>query len=203
MDEIRRCRDVVKASVSPVSIQLVLAPIRDEQVLVSIVVVVASARALSPTAGYQPSARRDVLERAVAPVSIEMIRRLLALWKTLQRGAVHEKDVEPAIPVVVEGRHARAGRLEQIRVCALRAVNRPCSQAGLGCDVGERESKVDERCGARSRRGAGAAASQAARASQDASARLERLRRSIIAISISDAATRCLPAAARRSPMRS
>jgi hypothetical protein len=105
MNEVRRCGDVVKPAVSPVSIQLVLTPIRDEQVLVSIVVVVARARALSPATGYHASARGDILERAVPLVPIEMIRRLLS--ETIQRGAVHEKDVEPAVPVVVEGRDAR------------------------------------------------------------------------------------------------
>src|SRR5882672_4888461 len=149
MDQIRRCGDVVKAAVSLISIQLVLTPIRDEQVLVSIVVVITSTHALSPAARYQASARGDILERAVAPVSIEMIRRLLSLWKVIQRGAVHEKDVEPAVPVVVEGRDAGAGRLEQVLVRALRAVNRARSQARLLRDVGERESKVGARCGAR------------------------------------------------------
>ena len=56
----------------------------------------------------------DVLERAVAAVAVEVVRRLLALREALEGRAVHQEDVEPAVAVVVEegraaARSSRAG----------------------------------------------------------------------------------------------
>ena len=53
---------------------------------------------------------QSVFERAVATVSVQVIRRLLAPGKTFQHRAVHKEDVEPSIVVVVTpkgiGNHA-------------------------------------------------------------------------------------------------
>ena len=134
--------DVVEASVALVSIEPVLAPVGDEQIVVAVVVVVAGA-APWPQPLAQPGARRDVLERAVAAIAIEVVRRLLALRKSLQRGAVHEKDVDPAVAVVVEGGGAGARGLDQVLVLcpARRTPSGPSGRPWRATFVNEKPSR--------------------------------------------------------------
>src|SRR6185503_715057 len=108
-------------------------------VLVAVVVVVAGARALTPAALCEPGLRGDIFERAVTPVPVEMIRRLLPFGKAFERGAVDEEDVGPSVRVVVEHGGAAAGRLEQVLVRLLPAEYRRHRQTGFARDVLERE----------------------------------------------------------------
>ena len=73
----------------------------------------------------------DVGKRAVAIVLEEMAVRLLPGGKALQAPAVDQKNIQPAIVVVVVERQPAAGGFEQILVLALAAVNGLHGQAGF------------------------------------------------------------------------
>src|SRR5206468_2458122 len=111
-------RDVLERAVSSVSVQAVLAPIGDEEIVVPVIVVVADAGALAPTARAQPGAFGDILKRPVSPIPVQVIGWLLPLGKTFEHRAVDEKDVEPAVAVVVDRGRAGPRRLEQVLVRA-------------------------------------------------------------------------------------
>ena len=119
----RLFRGLRERPVASIAKEPVRAPERDEQVDPPVVVVIAGARALSPSAECQASAAGDVLERAVALVAVEMTGRLLALRKTFERRAVGDEGVEPPVVVVVERSDAGARGLEQEAVGANTAVD--------------------------------------------------------------------------------
>ena len=121
--EARLLRGLRERAVAAIAEEPVRAPERDEQVDPPVVVVVAGARALSPSAQCQAGAAGDVFERAVALVAIEMAGRLLAFRKSLQGRAVDDEGVEPAVVVVVERGDAGAGGLEQETIGANAAVD--------------------------------------------------------------------------------
>ena len=117
-------RHIGKGAVAVVVEERALPVVADEQVVMPVVVVVAHAAALSPAAARQSSLRRHVGKGAVAIVLEQMAGRLLAFGKSLQPPAIHQKDVEPSVRVVVVKRHAAARRLQQIFVLPHPAVDR-------------------------------------------------------------------------------
>ena len=104
----RRRRDV--------PVEVVLAPVGDEQVGEAIVVVVGRADALAPAGrGVESHLRGDVREAALAVVVVQ------------PAGAAspgHEEDVEQAVVVVVEKGRAAAGGLEDELLGLLAAVGK-------------------------------------------------------------------------------
>ena len=128
-DEARRARDLVEGPVAAIAIEPVLTPVRHEEVVVSVVVVVAGAGPLSPSRVHEARLRRHVLERSVAPVAIEMARRLLPFREAFERRAVDDEDVEPVVAVVIEDGDAAAGGLEEIAIGLLTAEYGLCGQS--------------------------------------------------------------------------
>src|SRR5439155_23577950 len=104
-------------------------------------VVVAYALAQSTAARADAGGRGHVLELAVALVAIEMNRRCLARRKPFERRSVDEKQIEVAVVVEVDERHARAGRLEQILVRRRAAEDDGTVEPGFARDVRERERR--------------------------------------------------------------
>src|SRR5579859_3698990 len=84
LNQPRLCRDLSESAVAIVVIQGVLAVVADEQVFVTVVVVVADAYALSPSRACQPSFHRNISESAVAIVLKQMAGRLFTFGKSLQ-----------------------------------------------------------------------------------------------------------------------
>src|SRR5262249_41955068 len=78
-------------------------------------------------------------ERAVAPVAVEVVGRLLPLRKALEGRTVDQEDVRPAVVVEVDEGGAAAGGLEQVLVRLAAAEDRDGLEAGLLRDVRERE----------------------------------------------------------------
>ena len=64
-----------------------------------------------------------------------MTDRLLPLGETFESPAVHEKDVEPAIIVVVVESDAASGGLEQVLVLFDTAKDRLCSKPCLPAGI--------------------------------------------------------------------
>src|SRR6185503_4113438 len=116
VEQSRARGDVLERPVAAIVVQPVLSVIRDVEVLVAVVVVVARAGALAPAAGSHARARRHVLESAVPAAAEEVVDRLLALREPFERGAVHEEDIEEAVAVVIEEGDSRARGLQEVAV---------------------------------------------------------------------------------------
>ena len=117
LDQAGLLRDIGEGSVAVVAVESVLSVVGDEEIVVAVVVVVANAAGLAP-AGlvFQAGAGSHIGEGAVAIVLEEVAVRLLSSGKSFQPPAVHEKQIQPAIVVVVVEGEAAAGGLEQIFV---------------------------------------------------------------------------------------
>src|ERR1700737_319327 len=71
-----------------------------------------------------------------------MRRGLLPWGKTLEAGAVDQKNVQPAVVVVIVESHAAAGGFQQIFVFVLAAEDGFYVQAGLASNVEKRDAEV-------------------------------------------------------------
>src|SRR5690348_15003855 len=83
----------------------------------------------------QAGFRRDVRESAVAIIFEKMRNRLLPLGKSLQTPAIHEKNVEPVVVVVIVKGGAATGGFKKIFVFVFAAVNRFRIQTGFASDI--------------------------------------------------------------------
>jgi len=104
-------------------VKRVLAVVADEQVFVTVVIVIAYANTLSPSGTRETCLDRDISEGAITVIFEEVTRGLLALGKAFQTPAVYQENVEPAIVVVVIERYSTACRLQQVFVFLYSAEN--------------------------------------------------------------------------------
>ena len=121
-----RARHVDERALAGVPEQPVLADTRDEEVGEAVVVEVADGDAHPVHLDVEPRRARDVGERAVAVVAVELQRRALALVA----GPVHavdQQDVLPAVGVVIE---ERAARTRASPAAACRRRRRCCGGTG-------------------------------------------------------------------------
>ena len=107
--QVRLCGHILEASLAGVAKKMSLADAGDENVGETVVVVIADGHAHSVKLDVESCAARYVRECAVAIVAVEAKSRTLALVT----GPVHsidQKNVLPAVAVVVEERAAGAQR---------------------------------------------------------------------------------------------
>src|SRR5579872_1220112 len=130
-----------------VVIEAILAVISDVEIFPSVVVVVADANALSPAGRGEARFRRHVGESAVMVIVIETIARTLPGGKSLEPCAIHQKNVGPAVVVVVEDRDAGSCGLDDVFLGVDAAEDFLRGQAGLFCDVGETRDRRSRRSG--------------------------------------------------------
>src|SRR5690242_14466870 len=83
----------------------------------------------------QAGFRRDVRESAVAIIFKKMRDRLLPLGKSFEAPAIHEKNIEPVVVVVIVEGGAATRCFEKIFVFVLAAVNRFYIQPGFASDI--------------------------------------------------------------------
>ena len=131
-----------EGAVPIVVVQNILAEVSDEQIVVAVVIVVADADALAPAGVLEPSLERDVGESAVAIVLEQVVERLFARWKAFEPRTVDQKNVEPAIVVVVIERDAAASGLEQVFVLVLAAKDRLGVESGFFCNVDKGDAEI-------------------------------------------------------------
>jgi hypothetical protein len=125
-----------ESSVSVVVVQRVLPVVGHKQIVVTVVVVVADTACLSPTcADVEAGTFGDVGEGAVPIVLEQAAVRFLSLRETFEAPAVDQKNVEPAVVVVIVEGEAAAGGLEQIFILADGAVGRYDVQSGSLHDI--------------------------------------------------------------------
>src|SRR5579862_4628892 len=100
-------------AVAVVVIECAIPPVRDEQVIVAIVVIVSRAHALAPAGAQQTGFRRHIRKGSVAIILIKPVRRLgAASVFRLETRAVHKEYVQPAVVVVIEERGSAARSFE-------------------------------------------------------------------------------------------
>ena len=109
----RILRNVFERAVAVVAIQDVLAPITHEEIVESIVVEVPNAAPLAPSRVRQAGFAGDIRECAVPVVVEQVASRGSATSCSLERGAVDDENVRPAIVVVVEEGDAPTHHLQQ------------------------------------------------------------------------------------------
>ena len=153
----RAPRDIFKRAVGAIVVQPVVSEVADEQIVVAVVVVVADARALPPAARRKPRFGCDVFERAVATVAIEMIGRRRRGRESFERRSIDEKQIQPAVVVVIDRRDTGAGGFEQVLVRVRAAIDDHPVETGRTRDVAEGKAErrrrfVNEREAAPNRR---------------------------------------------------
>ena len=107
----------------------------DEQVFVAVVVIVADARALSPSHLSQAGFLRDIDEVQVADIAIEMAGGILAAALAVHGGRVDQQNIHQAIVVEIENRNPVAGGFEDVTLVVGISRNIFRGQSGLGSDV--------------------------------------------------------------------
>ena len=108
-------RDVGEGAVAVVVIERALVHARHEDVRVAVVIVIAHGNACVESAARQTGGIGDIGEDAVSVVTKEPVpifRRVLC--QRGEVGAVGEKDVGPAIAVVIENGHPAGHRLRSV-----------------------------------------------------------------------------------------
>src|SRR5277367_4338233 len=118
-------------------VKAILAVVRDVEIFPTIVVVVADADALAPAGRSQAGLFGDVGERAVVIVVVETVGRTLASGKSFQPRAIYEKNVGPAVVVIIEDGHAAARGLDDVFLGVDTAKDVRRGEACLRCNVGK------------------------------------------------------------------
>jgi hypothetical protein len=95
-------------------VEAVLAVVGDVEVFPSVVVIVADADALAPAGRGQTRLGGDVGEGAVVIVVIQAVGRALPGGKSFELRAIHQKDVRPAVVVIVENCDAGSGGFDDV-----------------------------------------------------------------------------------------
>ena len=95
-------------------IKPILAVVGDVEVLPSIIVVVAHAHPLPPSACRESSLHRHIGESSIVIISVQMIGRGLSPGKSFEGRAIHQKNIRPAIIVIIEDCRTRSGSLDDV-----------------------------------------------------------------------------------------
>src|SRR5580704_2005779 len=102
-----------EGSVAIVVPQGAITPVGDVQVVETIIIVVARANALAPASAGNAGFEGDIGKGAVPVVLVEPAHWRLTRWPLgFKAGTVHQKDIEPAIVVVVDEGAAAPGSFE-------------------------------------------------------------------------------------------
>jgi hypothetical protein len=112
-------------------IERVLAEVADEDVIVTVIIEISDAHALSPTSAHKPRLLGDISKRPIAVVPVEMIGWGLTLRQVIQPSAIDEEDVLPAVIVKVDERNSASRRLEKVSILVLVSVNGLVFDSGL------------------------------------------------------------------------
>ncbi len=118
-------------------VENILAKVAYEKVFEAVVVVITDADALSPAAVYEPRCCGDVGESAVAIILEQMRMWFLAFRKTFQAPAIHQKNVQPAVVVIIIKSDSAARGLKQKLIFVFAAKDRFCVEPGFFGDVHE------------------------------------------------------------------
>src|SRR5439155_1759819 len=134
--------DVSECAIAVVVIENILSEVGDEEIVETVVVVVAYANTLSPAGMKKSCFGGDVSESPIAIVFEEMIGGFLTGGKIFEAPAVDQKNVQPAVVVVVVERDAAAGGFEKIFVLVLAAENGFGVESGFTRNIEEGNAEI-------------------------------------------------------------
>src|SRR5262249_28033391 len=102
------CGHVLEGALAIVAIENIRSPVRDVQVLVTVIVEIRYADAIPPAGFRQLRFPRHILEFSVPGIAVQVIGRLQFFRKTLQPGPVDEKNVLQAVVIEVQKADTRS-----------------------------------------------------------------------------------------------
>src|SRR2546430_15689476 len=131
--EASRLCHVGKCAIAVVAIENVVAPIGDEQIFKPVVVVVPDAYSVGPPRFEQPRFLGDICECAVTVVLVKTIARIFGSIR--QTNSREDKNVEPAIVVVVQKCTTAASYLDDVVLAINATVDRAVTQTSSRPDI--------------------------------------------------------------------
>ncbi len=129
--------DIGESAIAVVAVEHVLTVVGDEDILETVIVVIADGDACSPTGPNETSLFGYVFECAVAIVPVQAVRSARGDGGCVETAAVQHENVEPAIVIVVEEGDAAAGCFEDVIGMVDGSIDDGMREAGRGCNVGE------------------------------------------------------------------
>jgi hypothetical protein len=123
-------------------IENVLPEVGNEQIVPTVVVIVADTASLTPAGVGNSGFESYIRERAIAIIAKKVRCWLLASGKTLEAHSVDQEDVQPAIVVVIVESDTAAGGFEQIFVLMLATKDRLGVEARFSSNIQETDTQV-------------------------------------------------------------
>ena len=135
--------DIRECPVAVVTIQNIFSVVAYEEIFIAVVVIVSDANALSPSCMRQARFLGNVGKSSVVIIVVQVICGLLFAGKRVESRSIHDKNIRPAIVVIIEYGHACAGSLEDEFLGVHAAEGVTCGQAGLASFIHE----IGDLCG--------------------------------------------------------
>src|ERR1700722_10835439 len=122
-------------AVAIIAKQDILVIIRDEQIVQTIVVVIADGHARDPARTRQAGFRGDIEERSIAIVLVQPVAG--SHGRSPKSSATQNQNVEPAVVIEIEERDAASDGFQNVLLSIDASINAGSIKAGLSRDVGE------------------------------------------------------------------
>src|SRR5205823_13328387 len=120
-------------------IKHILTVVGDENIVETIIVVVTHSHCRSPACSDQSSFDRYICKRAVAVIFVEPIRR--AEWRSFQASSAKDKQVHPAIVIVVDEGHSTPNHLDDVALRVHTTIDNRLSKTCLFSDIAKMRQK--------------------------------------------------------------
>ncbi len=127
--------DVGERAVAIVAVERVLSPLRDEDIVEAVVIVIADGDSEGPVLASQAGVGGDIGKRPVAVVPVEAVRGVGD--GAVAPGSRKGENIQPAVVIVVDKRHPAADGFENIIHPIGRSENHRLTQSGGLSDIGE------------------------------------------------------------------
>src|SRR5207249_824252 len=133
----RALGDLRKRTVAVVVIEAVLAVIGDEDIVIAVIVNVGNTGTLAPAGVSEAGFARDIGERAVAVIAVEMADRFRRTRGLRELRTTYQEYVGEAIAIVIDKCHATAVHFKNIFLVDHAARDVGIGQSGLRAGIGE------------------------------------------------------------------
>src|ERR1700747_3259053 len=118
-------------------IEPIFSVICDVKIFPAVVVIVSYAYALAPACRSETRTRRHVSKSSIVIVVIQVIGRSTFGREARDRRSIHEKNIRPAVVIIIKDCHTCAGAFEDVCAAMIAARNVCCSQSCLLSHVSE------------------------------------------------------------------
>src|SRR5580704_2414120 len=128
---------VRESAVAVVVIEDVFSVVRDVEIFIAVIVVIADANALAPSGVSQACFLSDVSESSVMIIMIEMACVSFSGRRRVKAGAIDDENVGPAVVVVVENGDPGSRGFNDVFFCVHAAENHRIGETCFFGDIGE------------------------------------------------------------------